>query len=61
MLLDGMEDKADGIAFCDPITEEDLRRIIDGFVHDMTLWQGMFQWIESMEELIVRLQQATQW
>ena len=61
-----MPQKTDGIQFQDPHLTLLVKRIMDGFVDDTTIWQNLLQSLDSdspatIEEIAQRLQVAAQW
>jgi hypothetical protein len=70
MLLNRRIDETDGATFQDPITTEEISRIMDGFVDDMSLWATIQQpqtvdnqqtEAQSIEALVTKLKDAAQW
>jgi hypothetical protein len=60
-----MPKKADGIQFQDPQQTLLVKRIMDGFVDDTTIWQNLFNGLDSLhqgsiQEIANRLQIAAQ-
>ncbi len=60
MLLNRMIDETKGAIFQDPITKDEVNRIMDGFVDDMLLWMTL-QGESDTEKLTRKLQEASQW
>jgi hypothetical protein len=66
-LIFGLTPKmADGIQFQDPHQTLVVRHIMDGFVDDTTIWQNLFNGLDSLyqgsiQEIATRLQTAAQW
>jgi hypothetical protein len=57
-----MIDETDGATFQDPITLEEIKRIMDGFVDNMSLWATLHKDEDrDTKKLVEKLQHASQW
>jgi hypothetical protein len=66
LIIGLMPQKADGIQFQDPQRTLIVKRIMDGFVDDTTIWQNLANNLDALSqgstgEIATRLKTAAQW